>query len=85
MHHCDQRTLHDCFTFKTDEVILIYMGDESEISETVIELFNKNIQGITGHRELDLWMAGGEPHDKIRQERLGSCSKETDFQFSGGG
>ena len=61
------------------------MGDESEISETVIELFNKNIQGITGHREFDLWMAGGEPHDKIRQERLGSCSKETDFQFSGGG
>ena len=46
------------------------MGDESEISETVIELFNKNIQGITGHREFDLWMAGGEPHDKIRQERL---------------
>ena len=58
------------------------MGDESEISETVIELFNKNIQGITGHREFDLWMAGGEPHDKIRQERLGSCSKRNRFSSS---
>ena len=85
MHHCNHRTFHDRFTFKTDEVILIYMGDESEISETVIELFNKNIQGITGHREFDLWMAGGETDDKVGQERLGSCSKETDFQFSGGG